>query len=182
MILPYQHSLKDLNLSDCNLLEGALPSDLSCLPSLESFALSRNSFITMPASLSRLPRLKKLVLAQCKSLQSLPELPSSIEILYADHCISLETFSYPSSAYKLKERGEFKFSFSNCFRLVENEHSDIMKAILLGIQHVASIPKALDPDNYYDAIVPGSSIPEWFIHQSMGSSVTVELPPQYTLA
>ncbi|KAJ9675881.1 hypothetical protein PVL29_024713 [Vitis rotundifolia] len=33
------------------------------------------------------------------------------------------------------------------------------------------------PDNIFDAIVPGSSVPEWFIHQSMGSSVTVELPP-----
>ncbi|XP_034675392.1 disease resistance protein RPV1-like isoform X2 [Vitis riparia] len=173
------HSLKDLNLSDSNLLEGALPSDLRFLPSLESLDLSRNNFITMPASLSQLPRLKKLMLAYCKSLQSLPELPSSIEILYADHCTSLETFSYPSSAYKSKERGKFNFTFSNCFRLVENEHIDIMKAILLGIQHVASIPKALDPDNYYDAIVPGSSIPKWFIHQSMGSSVTVELPPHW---
>ena len=35
------------------------------------------------------------------------------------------------------------------------------------------------PVNHYDAIVPGNSIPEWFIHQSMGSSVTVELPPHW---
>ena len=29
----------------------------------------------------------------------------------------------------------------------------------------------------YDAVVPGSSIPEWFTHQSEGDSITVELPP-----
>ncbi|KAL6328688.1 hypothetical protein AAG906_003373 [Vitis piasezkii] len=68
--------LKKLNLSDCNLLEGALPDDLSFLSWLECLDLSRNSFITVP-SLSRLPRLKRLILEHCKSLRSLPELPSS---------------------------------------------------------------------------------------------------------
>ena len=29
----------------------------------------------------------------------------------------------------------------------------------------------------YNAVVPGSSIPEWFIHQSAGCLVPVELPP-----
>ena len=29
----------------------------------------------------------------------------------------------------------------------------------------------------YDTVVPGSSIPKWFTHQSMGDSITVELPP-----
>ncbi|RVW79804.1 TMV resistance protein N [Vitis vinifera] len=49
--------LEKLNLSGCNLLEGALPSDLSSLSWLECLDLSRNSFITVP-NLSRLPRLK----------------------------------------------------------------------------------------------------------------------------
>ena len=35
------------------------------------------------------------------------------------------------------------------------------------------------PQNQYDAIVPGSRIPEWFVDQSTGSSVTVELPPHW---
>ena len=34
----------------------------------------------------------------------------------------------------------------------------------------------LGPVSSYDAIIPGSSIPAWFIHQSMGSSVKIELP------
>ena len=32
---------------------------------------------------------------------------------------------------------------------------------------------------HYNALVPGSSIPEWFIHLSEECSVTVELPPHW---
>ncbi|KAJ9687194.1 hypothetical protein PVL29_015875 [Vitis rotundifolia] len=45
-------SLRKLNLSDCNLLEADLPSDIGSLSSLKCLDLSRNSFITVPASLS----------------------------------------------------------------------------------------------------------------------------------
>ena len=121
--------------------------DLSSLSSLESLDLSRNSFITIPASLiSGLSRLKALILTYCKSLQSLPELPSSIEYLNAEDCTSLETFSCSSSACTSKRLGDLLFKFSNCFRLMENEHNDSVKHILLGIQLLASLPKFLGPD------------------------------------
>ena len=35
------------------------------------------------------------------------------------------------------------------------------------------------PLNEYNAFVPGSRIPEWFTHQSVGSSVNIELPPHW---
>ncbi|RVW15089.1 Disease resistance-like protein CSA1 [Vitis vinifera] len=127
---------------------GALPSDLGSIPSLERLDLSRNSFITIPASLSGLSRLRSLTLEYCKSLQSLPELPSSVER--------------------------------------ENQGSDIVGAILEGIQLMSSIPKFLVPDrgiptphNEYNALVPGSRIPEWFRHQSVGCSVNIELPQHW---
>ncbi|KAL6328608.1 hypothetical protein AAG906_003293 [Vitis piasezkii] len=137
------HSLKKLNLSDRNLLEGALPSDLSSLSWLECLDLSRNNFITVPTSLSRLPHLRRLIVEHCKNLQSLAGLP----------------------AYPLRKFGDFNFEFSNCFRLVGNEQSDTVEAILREFSF------------RYDAVVPGSSIPEWFTHQSEGDSITVELPP-----
>ncbi|KAJ9687367.1 hypothetical protein PVL29_016023 [Vitis rotundifolia] len=174
------HSLKKLNLSDCNLLEGALPSDLSSFSWLEHLDLSRNSFITVPG-LSRLLRLERLKLEDCKSLRSLPELPSSIDELLANDCTSLETISISniSSGYRRN------FKFCNCFRLVENEQSDNVEATLLGIRLAASIPKFVAQSDWsqyslatsYGAVVPGSSIPEWFTHQSLGCSVTVELTP-----
>ncbi|KAJ9675910.1 hypothetical protein PVL29_024736 [Vitis rotundifolia] len=180
------YSLRVLILQRCNLSEGALPSDLGSLPSLERLDLSRNSFITIPASLSGLSRLRSLTLEYCKSLESLPELPSSVESLNAHSCTSLETFSCSSSAYTSKKFGDLRFNFTNCFRLGENQGSDIVGAILEGIQLMSSIPKFLVPDwgipiphNEYNAFVPGSRIPEWFRHQSVGCSVNIVLPPHW---
>ena len=134
--------LKRLNLGDCNLLEGVV-SDLSSLSSLELLDLSRNSFITLPGSLSGLPRLKRLIVEECKNLQSLPELSPSVISLWADGCTSLETFPYPSSAYNsllLPKSRYIDFRLSNCLRLVENERSGSLEAMQQVIRLVASTP------------------------------------------
>ena len=131
--------LKELNLSDCNLVEGAVLSDLSSLSSLERLDLSKNGFITLPGSLCRLPRLEKLILEHCKSLQSLPEIISPrFRSLWADGCTSLETFPRPSSAYPLRKFNDMNFRFSNCFRLVENKQSDSVENMLQFFWLVAS--------------------------------------------
>ncbi|KAL6329267.1 hypothetical protein AAG906_015465 [Vitis piasezkii] len=62
---------------------------------------------------------------------------------------------------------------------MENEQSDTLEAILLVIRRFASVTKFMDPMDYsslrtfasripYDAVVPGSSIPERFTDQSVG--------------
>ena len=37
----------------------------------------------------------------------------------------------------------------------------------------------IQDSSLYQILVPGSSIPEWFIHHSAGCSITVELPPDW---
>ena len=135
------NSLRELNLSDCNLLEGVTPIDLTSLSSLVGLNLSRNSFITIPTGLSRLSRLERLILTGCMSLRSLPELPPSIQRLIADDCTSLETFSCSPAAYATEGFRSFNFKFSNCHRLMENDRNDSVKHILQGIQLLASRPE-----------------------------------------
>ncbi|KAF5444596.1 hypothetical protein F2P56_033717 [Juglans regia] len=74
-------SLVTLDLSDCNLLDGALPDNLSSLSSLEDLNLSRNNFTCLPDSISQLPKLKYLWLYNCSRLQSLPNLPSTTQVV-----------------------------------------------------------------------------------------------------
>ncbi|RVW45292.1 TMV resistance protein N [Vitis vinifera] len=123
-------SLRKLNLSDCRILEGPIPNDFSSLCSLEYLDLSRNNFVNLPASLNQLSQLKGLRLGYCKRLQSLPELPSSIEEIDAHDCTVMENILCPSSVYRSKECGGLRFTFSNCFRLSENESSNFVAATL----------------------------------------------------
>ena len=60
--------LKRLNLYGCNLSNGAIPSDLSCLSSLEDLNLSRNKFTRIPYSAWQLSNLGNLDLRYCNLL------------------------------------------------------------------------------------------------------------------
>ncbi|PWA55184.1 toll/interleukin-1 receptor (TIR) domain-containing protein [Artemisia annua] len=61
------------------------------LPNLQELDLSWNKFSRINFSTWKLPRLKYLNLSRCKNLVVLLDLPSSIAVLKADDCHSLET-------------------------------------------------------------------------------------------
>ncbi|MFS7959099.1 putative TIR domain, P-loop containing nucleoside triphosphate hydrolase [Helianthus anomalus] len=83
--------LRELNLSGCNLGDGDIPSDIFCeLLNLQVLDLSYNDFSILPSGLSKIPCLKLLNLSHCVNLVELPEFPSSITILHAYHCGSLD--------------------------------------------------------------------------------------------
>ncbi|KDO42540.1 hypothetical protein CISIN_1g040119mg [Citrus sinensis] len=86
-------SLTKLDISYCDLGEGAIPSGIGNLCSLEELHLSGNNFFTLPASIYRLSKLSKIFLKDCKMLQNLPRLPASIHGIFLDGCVSLETLS-----------------------------------------------------------------------------------------
>ncbi|MFS7959140.1 putative leucine-rich repeat domain superfamily [Helianthus anomalus] len=84
-------SLRKLDLSSCNLGDGDIPFDIFCrLLNLQVLYLHGNNFSRLPSSISRLPGLKLLNLSDCINLVEFPDLPSSIAILYAKGCDSLE--------------------------------------------------------------------------------------------
>lgn len=95
------HCLKELQLSTCDLHDGAIPDDFGfgSLVSLEYLDLSGNLFSCLPASINRLPKLKHFDLSCCFKLKSLgPELPAnSLEFVRVDFCQSLHTFLDPLS-------------------------------------------------------------------------------------
>ena len=95
LLLPRSSKLSfmvSLDLSDYNLLDGALPNDLSCLSLLQSLNLSNNNFTHLPSSISQLSSLKIFELKDCNRLQSLPDLPLSTLYVRAQGC-PLENYS-----------------------------------------------------------------------------------------
>ncbi|KAK1415885.1 hypothetical protein QVD17_31673 [Tagetes erecta] len=79
-----------LSLYNCNLEDGDMMGYISELVTLQVLDLSYNKFSRLHSSLSQIPCLKFLNLSDCENLVELPDLPSSIAILIADYCGSLE--------------------------------------------------------------------------------------------
>jgi Leucine-rich repeat (LRR) protein len=108
------NSLKDLYLRDCNLSDDAIPKDLGSLCSLRSLDLQNNHFHSLPSSLGGLSKLQTLTLDSCTKLQSIPDLPPSLNSLYARNCIALERMPNLSNISNMEA-----LSLTNCNKLVE---------------------------------------------------------------
>ncbi|KAA8535694.1 hypothetical protein F0562_030697 [Nyssa sinensis] len=159
-----------LKLSGCNMFEAALPNDLGNLSSLEVLNLSGRNFVNLPESINQLSRLEILKLVGCKNLEALPKLPSNIAKLYADECQSLKTLTDLSMNNKL-----FMVSLINCLKLLQNKQSENLSNILLqcGLQRLIFLNEG------YSLFFPGTEIPQWFSHQNIGCTVSMQLPPHW---
>ncbi|XP_021800414.1 TMV resistance protein N-like [Prunus avium] len=166
-------SLKFLNLSNRGLCEGDLPSDIGCLSSLEALDLSGSNFVSLPASIGCLSKLELFRVNGCQSLEQLPDLSNLISLVEIDiaGCTSLKMLPHLSSNCTSIR---FRMSCANCFVLVDNEGSDSIILKMLQ-RYLQLIPRPLYR-NQFEIVTPGREIPEWFSNQSLGDSVTVELP------
>ncbi|XP_071920263.1 TMV resistance protein N-like [Coffea arabica] len=164
------NSLAKLDLSDCNLSDKGLPCDLGSL-SLVELNLGKNNFTSISAAnIKNLSRLRILELVGCKRLEILPELPPCIEEVYADNCTSLQ------SATDLTKHGLLhRISFSNCFKLLQDERTSSM--IYATWNHM--LKEFSLRNGSFSICLPGGSIPSWFTHQNSGPSITIELPPNW---
>ncbi|XVF78441.1 hypothetical protein PTKIN_Ptkin14bG0133400 [Pterospermum kingtungense] len=153
-------SLRKRNLSDCNLGEDDIASGLCCLSSLEELDLSDNNFLSLPASLGRLPNLYYLYLIDCRKLKSLPEpVIASLEYLNIDGCTSLEVVEDPTTVYKTSlRRFQEIIRGINCYKLVEK--SNALTLLKKGLKVPENVKKGID------ILVPGCEIPEWFSHHT----------------
>ncbi|KAA3472430.1 TMV resistance protein N-like [Gossypium australe] len=165
LILSGLSSLSRLNLMDCNLCEGDIPSDISRLSSLKGLNLCGNNFISIPSCLTQFSKLEFLGLSDCKWLKSLPELPTSIDVRI-DGCASLEIVANPSKVFNHLSSHWSKIAGFNCFRLAENiDALTLLKTNLKG-----------NSRNLLDIIIPESEMPEWFSQQRVDSSIKIDLP------
>uniref|UniRef100_A0A7N2LDX6 ADP-ribosyl cyclase/cyclic ADP-ribose hydrolase n=1 Tax=Quercus lobata TaxID=97700 RepID=A0A7N2LDX6_QUELO len=144
-------SLVSPDLSDCNLSDGALPDDLSCLYSIKSLNLSKNNFTSLPDSISELSELKLLLLDHCSELKSLPYLP--IRFTFID-CLGLAD----DEGGKITKISLLDIHFKPLWqKFMEKQIHEI--------------------EGFY-SVVPQTEIPFWFNHRSSESvdSVPIKLP------
>ncbi|XP_062017321.1 disease resistance protein RUN1-like [Rosa rugosa] len=166
-------SLVKLDLTDCNLFEGAIPNDISCMASLTKLNLSRNHFASLPSSIFYLSKLEDLNLEYCERLQTMPALPSQVE-LNACNCVSLERWSVPIERCKLL----LSANLTNCFKLGKQGCRTL--ALTLLKRYLEGVPYLYRLESGLRFVVPGNEIPDWFTYQSVGSSVYVDVHPGFS--
>ncbi|OMO80276.1 hypothetical protein CCACVL1_13061 [Corchorus capsularis] len=161
--------LTELDLSDCNIGEGAIPSDISCLSSLEFLDLSGNNFFNVPATLVQLSNLLLLRLSNCKELKSLPGLLTSTAHLSIDGCSSLAMAANPTTVCNSMKQAFI--NATNCYRFAENNNpfTLLIKHLKVGLVYGNTRP-------YFNVIMPGSEIPKSFNIHGGEASKKIALP------
>ncbi|KEH18463.1 putative toll-like receptor, P-loop containing nucleoside triphosphate hydrolase [Medicago truncatula] len=158
-------NMKKLNLERTSIKQ--VPSSIGLQTKLEKLHLGHTHIESLPKSIKNLTRLRHLDLHHCRKLQTLPELPPSIETLDAGGCVSLENVEFRSTASEQLQEKRKRVTFWNCLKI--NEPS--LKAIELNAkinmmnfshQHISTCDLDHDHDrNQGMYVYPGSEIPEW---------------------
>ncbi|TXG47001.1 hypothetical protein EZV62_026295 [Acer yangbiense] len=169
-------SLKILRLNNHNLTE--ISEDIGCLSSLERLELEGNVFERLPKSIKKLSKLNYLGIRYCGMLQSLPELPSSLERLEAMNCKELIQSLPDESEFELCAygSGSLYFNFINCLKLNQKAVSNLFRDSLLKMQLMGTekIISLFERGLVEGSIcLPGSEIPEWFSYKNKGSSINI---------
>ncbi|KAM5551847.1 TMV resistance protein N-like [Rosa sericea] len=167
-------NLTYLNLSNCNLGDGAFANEFGYFPSLVTLNLSGNNFVRLPSGIGLLSKLENFNLENCKRLQELSDLPSnSILDLRADGCTSLK---YLFNASNLNRLNKSYFNFINCFNLNGNQGCNNVAFEMLKTFMYQGISNNRET---FQIVIPGSNIPEWFSHRTDGRSLGVSLPAHW---
>ncbi|KAM2248655.1 hypothetical protein ACFXTI_003399 [Malus domestica] len=191
-------SLKNLNLSlslcsleVIRLCFCEIPNHLVFLPWLRDLDLGGTNIESLPSSVIQASQLSHLRLNNCTSLRSLPELPV-LRYLEANGCESLQTVSRSrtslTQAWDKYDLFRGSYHFAKCPKLDDKALINIVSDAHLRIMQVATAPSNFKEVERYKGISSGTSVsivyegnelPNWFSHQSEGSSLTIKLPPDW---
>ncbi|RXH97760.1 hypothetical protein DVH24_010085 [Malus domestica] len=193
-------SLEKLDLSGTAIK--TLPARIGNLKSLEKLDLSGTAIKCLPASIKEASRLISLWLTNCRSLESLPELPG-VRWLEAHGCTSLNKVLSSRTAlslgwdeYKHSQGLQEQLTFSNCIGLGGDAWRDILTDSQIRIMRMATaLSKYFTQEEIEVAfhlefeeesneyvfrspvciVCPGSTIPRWFPNEADNSALAINL-------
>ncbi|XP_048433578.1 disease resistance protein Roq1-like [Pyrus x bretschneideri] len=171
--------IEALELSDCNITDGAVLEIIGSLSSLRILDLDGNGFNRLPI-LSALSELQFLYLNRCTNLQSIPDLPNSLIELKANYCTALEIMSDFSETSKM-----WKLELKDCHKLkdipnLENSMDNMGSIHMDGCTSLTDTFKEnLQTKNAFGGIfLSGNDIPNWLAYVVReDETVKFEVPP-----
>nr|POF16147.1 inactive disease resistance protein rps4 [Quercus suber] len=163
-------SLTKLDLRNCDLQ--SIPNDIGNLSSVTHLHLNENHFSCLPERIVQLSNLSEIHLRNCTRLRSLPQLPSTIDWIEADGCTSLETFP---NGFEPQDFAQTHLLFFDCFKLADNMLFNVLRMLLTFHQEICKQSAILGSCAAFNVVYPGSEIPKWFKHQSVGNVVNAQV-------
>ncbi|OMO54646.1 hypothetical protein COLO4_36369 [Corchorus olitorius] len=170
-------SLRQLNLRDRNLRDNDLAIDFRSFQFLWSLNLGGNKFCNLPAGISDHPTLVTLRLNECKSLQSIEELPPNLENFEAQQCRSIER--YPILAIS-------QIWITNCRTTTDIQGWDVRQmshtrgsAVCWVFGDSGNEPEELrfqSKGKFLEGCFPARKVPDWFDYTQLGSAVLFCMP------
>ncbi|CAL8174667.1 unnamed protein product [Prunus armeniaca] len=152
-----------------------LSSSIGCLVGLTSLSLMSCKKLTgLPNEICNLKSLEELDVQGCSKIDKLPENMGEMESLTELQLHHTSIRQLPRSIYGLKKLYSLSSRCANCFVLVDNEGCDSILLKMLQ-RYLQLIPRPYF-QYQFEIVTPGREIPEWFSNQSLGDSLTVELP------
>nr|POE54587.1 putative wrky transcription factor 19 [Quercus suber] len=159
----------------------------------EKFLLSRSKNLNLNDNIMRFNGLRDLLIEDSKFLKTIPKLPKSIRSVDASNCISLNSQSLRKLFFQFGRNLELQPNMkcsSVKGNVLANSHShQIDYSSQLSFSKFFLIEMELRPtlDVYlfdfgerYSIIVPEKKIPEWFNHQSIESSISFWIGPEFS--
>ncbi|XP_059455222.1 disease resistance protein Roq1-like [Corylus avellana] len=170
----------ELRLQNCDLLGSSFFTIFNCSSTLKLLNLSRSVIVTIPPCIERFVSLLVLDLDNCKQLQKIPSLPPNIKAVSAAGCMSLETFLEEPQTSQL-------FSTWSYPEVIRYETTCLTRgpvgsgapsATYQNVQTVAIAQplKGCCEARYFDCVVSGNKIPDWFnYHKKVSNSNSCEI-------
>ncbi|XP_050277402.1 disease resistance protein RUN1-like isoform X2 [Quercus robur] len=182
-----QH-LRFLHMSNWENFPKALDTP-GCLPKLAKLYFCNSNATTLPEIGSRFPQLGYLNIQGCCKLQEIPRLPPSIKYVDARNCYSLDS---QSRRRLLSQFGDMVGLPQNLACVMGPSNQDSLSEMDYDTSKIGSTSEfemdvasefetdlaskfPLDWRDSYELLLPGTRIPEWFNHQSVGSSISFSI-------
>ncbi|XP_016650528.1 PREDICTED: TMV resistance protein N-like [Prunus mume] len=174
-------SLTNLNLSDCNLMDGEIPNDLGSLFSLKTLDLRQNNFVGLPETISQLSKLEFINVSKCSRLQLLPKkLPLSLQRVNMEDCASLIDFPNQIKIFASPLLGKTT-SDSRISSKLQDFNYEKQEWRPVDDLQIQLLQRQLEVLNYrftpLQAVSYQTEIPEWFSHMVTECSIAIQPSP-----
>ncbi|XWS22331.1 hypothetical protein CRYUN_Cryun29cG0024700 [Craigia yunnanensis] len=153
--------LKELYLSHRNLSDSDISIDFGSFPFLRFLYLEGNKFYSLPVGISNHPRLLSLLLNDCTNLQSIPELPLTLQHFEAQQCTSICRYPNLFNLAKIE-----LFKITNCLETMD----------ICYLSHPSTSRRVFGPRISIWKLASLKEVPNWFDYKEMGASVLFRVP------